>query len=49
MVSEVPVLRLVTQKGEMGNMGLLLWDMSIRGKLLLRWDRSSVGLCVRML
>lgn len=38
MVSEVPVLRAVTQKGEIGETcGLLalLWEMSVRGRLLL--------------
>lgn len=39
MANEVPVLRAVTQKGETGNMWLLglLWDISVRGRLLL-WD-----------
>lgn len=52
MVKEVPVLRAVTQKGEMGNMWLLGPALGhvCKGQVAsMRWDRSSVRLCVLML
>lgn len=52
MVNEVPVLRAVTQKGEMGNMWLLCSALGdgCKGQVAsMRWDRSSAGLFVWML
>lgn len=52
MVNEATVLRAVTQKAEMGNMRLLGPALGhvCKGQVAsMRWDRSSVGLCVWML